>query len=81
VDVASKGRETNGEGDGVMLLPMFRVLIILNSCVMSSFVAQVASACSLSLTSRIWSCLASITIEVVDFRECGGGRAGGGGCH
>jgi hypothetical protein len=48
---------------------------------MSSFVAWVASACSLSLASRFWSCSASITVEVVDFREYGGGRTGGGGCH
>jgi hypothetical protein len=49
----------------------FRVLIMLNSCVMSSFVAWVASACSLSLASRFWSCSASITVGVVDFREYG----------
>jgi hypothetical protein len=81
VDVASEGRETDGEGGVVMLSLTFCVLIILNSCVMSSFVARVASACSLSLASRFWSRSASITVEVVDFRECGGGRAWGGGCH
>jgi hypothetical protein len=64
-----------------MLSLMFHVLIMLNNCVMSSFVARVASTCLHSLTSRFWSCSASITVEIIDFCECGGGRAGGGGCH
>jgi hypothetical protein len=81
VDVASEGRETDGEGDVVTLPSTFRVLIMLNNCVMSSFVARVASACSRSCASRFWSCSASIVVEVVNFCECGGGRAGGGGCH
>jgi hypothetical protein len=49
--------------------------------VMSSFVARVASTCLCSPASEFWSCSASIVVEVVDFCECGGGRAGGGGCH
>jgi uncharacterized membrane protein len=65
----------------VTLSSTFHVLIMLNNWVMSLFVAQVASACSGSLASRIWSCSASIVVEVINFRECGGGRAGGGGCH
>jgi hypothetical protein len=81
VDVASEGRETDGEGGVAMLSSTFRILIMLNNWLMSSFVAQVASACSRDLASRFWSRSASITVEVVDFRECGGGRAGGGGCH
>jgi hypothetical protein len=56
---------------GATLLSMFRVLIMLNNWLMSSFVARVASACSLSLTSRFWSRLVSIVVEVIDFRECG----------
>jgi hypothetical protein len=51
-------------------------LIMLNSCVMSLFVARVASACSRSLSSRIWSRSVSITVEIIDFCECGGGGAG-----
>jgi hypothetical protein len=77
VDVASEGTETEGEGG----VATFRVLIMLNNCVMSLFVAQVASACSRSRSSRFWSCLASIVVEVDDFHEYGAGRAGGGGCH
>jgi hypothetical protein len=81
VDVASEGRETDGEG-GVATLPStFHILIMLNNCLMSSFVARVASACSRSCASRFWSRSASIAVEVIDFHECGGGRAGGGGCH
>jgi hypothetical protein len=68
------GRETNWS-------LTFHVLIMLNGCVMSSFVARVASACLRSLSSRFWSCSASIVVEIIDFCECGGGRAGGGGCH
>jgi hypothetical protein len=48
---------------------------------MSSFVALVASACSCIRASRFWSRSASIAVDVVDFRECGGGKEGGGGCH
>jgi hypothetical protein len=81
VDVAIEGEETDGEQGAVMLSLMFRVLTILNSWVMSSFVAQVASACLHSRISRFWSHLVSIVVEVINFRECGGGRAGGGGCH
>jgi hypothetical protein len=81
VDVASEGRQTNGEGVVATLSLTFRVLIMLNNCVMSSLVARVASTCSHSRTSRFWSHSASIVVEIVDFRECGGGRAGGGGCH
>jgi hypothetical protein len=72
VDVASEGRETDGEGGVATLSPMFHIFIMLNSCVMSSFVARVASACSCSRSSRFWSRLASIVIEVVDFHERGG---------
>jgi hypothetical protein len=81
VDVASEGIETDGEGVVAMLLSMFHILIMLNSCVMSSFVAQVASACLLSRTSIFWSHSVSIAVEIIDFCECGGGRAGGGGFH
>jgi hypothetical protein len=81
VDVASEGRETEGEGGVATLSSMFHVLIILNNCVMSSFVAQVASACSRSHSSRFWSHSASIAVEIVNFHEYGGGGAGGGGCH
>jgi hypothetical protein len=81
VDVASEGRETEGEGGGAMLPSTFHILIMLNNCVMSSFVARVASACSRSCASRFWSHSVSIAVEVVDFREYGGGKAGGGGCH
>jgi hypothetical protein len=75
------GRETNREVGVATWSSTFHVLIMLNSCVMSSFVAWVASACSLSLASRFWSRSVSITVGVVNFREYGGGRTGGGGCH
>jgi hypothetical protein len=39
-------RETDGEVGVATRSSMFRVLIMLNSCVMSSFVARVASTCS-----------------------------------
>jgi hypothetical protein len=81
MDVASEGRETEGEGGVAMLSSTFHILIMLNNCVMSSFVARVASACLLSLASRFWSRLTSIAVEIVKFHECGGGRVGGGGCH
>jgi hypothetical protein len=81
VDVASKGTETEGEGGVATLSSAFHILIMLNNCVMSLFVAQVASTCSHSCASRFWSHSVSIAVEVIDFRECGGGRAGGGGCH
>jgi hypothetical protein len=77
MDVASERRETNGEGG----VAMFHVLIMLNNWLMSSFVAQVASVCTRSLASRFWSHSASIAVEVANFCECGGSRAGGGGCH
>jgi hypothetical protein len=80
-DVASEGRETDGEGGVAMLLSTFCILIMLNSCVMSSFVARVASACSHSRASRFWSRSAPIAVEIIDFHECGGGRAGGGEFH
>jgi hypothetical protein len=51
-----------------MLLMTFRVLIMLNNCVMSSFVAQVASACLHNRASRFWSHSVSITVEVVNFQ-------------
>jgi hypothetical protein len=65
VDVASEGRETDGER-GVATFPLtFCVLIMLNNCVMSVFVARVASACSHSCASRFWSRLVSIAVEVI----------------
>jgi hypothetical protein len=52
------------------------VLIMENNFAMSSFVAQVASACSHKPVPMFWSCLTSIAIKLMTFVSLGEGGQG-----
>jgi hypothetical protein len=64
VVVTGGGGDTNA-GEGIATSSTWRVLIIENNLVISSFVAWEASACSHRSVSLFWSCLTSIVIELM----------------
>jgi hypothetical protein len=64
-------------GEGVMLLSTSWLPMMAINLFRVLFVAQVASACSLSLFSIYWNLLSSMAGESTAFRDCYAGGTGG----
>jgi hypothetical protein len=69
------GSDTDGKG-GVVMLMAFSVLIMINNCVISWFVDQVASTCLCSPISILWSLSMSIAIKSMTLWGEQGGLVG-----
>jgi hypothetical protein len=72
---------TGGVGDtnagGRVVMSMAFSMLMVKNCAINSFVHLVASACSCSPASMLWSLSASIAMKVKTFYEFGRGRTGG----
>jgi hypothetical protein len=75
--VVTSGVETGG-GE-VMLFATSMLLMMVINLFRVSFMAQVASACLLSLFSICWNLSSSMAGEAMTFGDCYGGGTGGSG--
>jgi hypothetical protein len=72
--VVTSGGETGGEGVKLLAASWLPMMVI--NLFMVSFMAQVASACSLSLFSICWNLSSSMAGESTTFGDCSGGGTG-----
>jgi hypothetical protein len=73
--VVTNGGESR-EGGAILFTVSWLLMMAINLFNVS-FMAQVASTCSLSLFSICWNLLSSMARELMTFRDCYGGGTGG----